>query len=169
LSSIKKLVSQTAWYGLSSIAARFISYLLVPYLTYKFTESAYGEMSIVYSFIPFLNVIVTHGMETAYFRFGTKENEEKIYHTSSFSMLMVTAVVLMGLIYWSAPIAQLLQITAHPEYITLMAWVVGLDALTTIPFSRLRLQEKPKKFAFVKIGGIVLNIAATYFLISVLP
>ena len=169
MSSIKKLVSQTAWYGLSSIAARFISYLLVPYLTYKFTESAYGEMSIVYSFIPFLNVIVTHGMETAYFRFGTKENEEKIYHTSSFSMLMVTAVVLMGLIYWSAPISQLLQITAHPEYITLMAWVVGLDALTTIPFSRLRLQEKPKKFAFVKIGGIVLNIAATYFLISVLP
>jgi len=77
LSSLKKLASQTLWYGLSSIAARFISYLLVPYLTYKFTESAYGEMSIVYSFIPFLNVIVTHGMETAYFRFGSKENEEK--------------------------------------------------------------------------------------------
>ena len=169
MSSIKKLASQTIWYGLSSIAARFISYLLVPYLTFKFTESAYGEMSIVYSFIPFLNVIVSHGMETAYFRFGTKENEEKIYHTSSFSMFMVTAVVLMGLIYWSAPIAQLLQITAHPEYITLMAWVVGLDAITTIPFSRLRLQEKPKKFAFVKIGGIILNIAATYFFISVLP
>ena len=79
MSSIKKLVSQTAWSGLSSIAARFISYLLVPYLTWKFTESAYGEMSIVYSFIPFLNVIVTHGMETAYFRFGTKENEEKLH------------------------------------------------------------------------------------------
>ena len=169
MSSIKKLVSQTAWYGLSSIAARFISYLLVPYLTYKFTESAYGEMSIVYSFIPFLNVVVTHGMETAYFRFGSKENELKIYHTSSFSMLMVTAVVLMSLIHWSAPIAQILQITAHPEYITLMAWVVGLDALTTIPFSRLRLQERPKKFAFIKIGGIVINILATYLFISVLP
>ena len=169
MSSIKKLAGQTIWYGLSSIAARFISYLLVPYLTYKFTESAYGEMSIVYSFIPFLNVIVSHGMETAYFRFGTKENEEKIYHTSSFSMFMVTIVVLIGLIYWSLPIAQLLQITAHPEYITLMAWVVGLDALTTIPFSRLRLQEKPKKFAVIKIGGIVSNIAATYFFISILP
>jgi len=169
LSSIKKLVSQTAWYGLSSIAARFISYLLVPYLTYKFTDAAYGEMSMVYSFIPFLNVMVTHGMETAYFRFGSKENELKIYHTSSFSMLMVTAVVLMALIHWSAPVAQILQITAHPEYITLIAWVVGLDALTTIPFSRLRLQERPKKFAFIKIGGIVINILATYFFISVLP
>jgi O-antigen/teichoic acid export membrane protein len=169
LSSIKKLVSQTAWYGLSSIAARFISYLLVPYLTYKFTESAYGEMSMVYSFIPFLNVIVSHGMETAYFRFGTKENELKIYHTSSFSMLMVTALVIMALIHWSAPVAQILQITVHPEYITLIAWVVALDAITTIPFSRLRLQERPKKFAFIKIGGIVVNILATYFFISFLP
>jgi O-antigen/teichoic acid export membrane protein len=169
LSSIKKLASQTIWYGLSSIAARFISYLLVPYLTYKFTESAYGEMSIVYSFIPFLNVIVTHGMETAYFKFGSKENEEKIYHTSSFSMMMVTAIVLMALIKFSAPIAQLLQISAHPEYITLMAWVVGLDALATIPFSRLRLESKPKKFAFIKIGGILVNIFATYYFISMLP
>ena len=169
MSSIKKLVSQTAWYGLSSIAARFISYLLVPYLTYKFTESAYGEMSMVYSFIPFLNVIVSHGMETAYFRFGTKENELKIYHTSSFSMLMVTALVIMALIHWSDPVAQILQITAHPEYITLIAWVVALDAITTIPFSRLRLQERPKKFAFIKIGGIVVNILATYFFISFLP
>ncbi len=169
MSSIKKLASQTAWYGLSSIAARFISYLLTPYLTYKLTEVAYGENAIVYSFIPFLNVIVTHGMETAYFRFGSKENEDKIYHTSSFSMMIVTALVILGLIFWSAPIATLLQINIHPEYISLVAWVVGLDALTTIPFSRLRLEGRPKKFAFIKVGGILLNILATYALISSLP
>jgi O-antigen/teichoic acid export membrane protein len=169
LSSIKKLASQTAWYGLSSIAARFISYLLTPYLTYKLTEIAYGEQAIVYSFIPFLNVIVTHGMETAYFRFGSKENEDKIYHTSSFSMMLVTALVILGLIFWSSPIATLLQINIHPEYISLVAWVVGLDALTTIPFSRLRLEGRPKKFALIKVGGILLNILATYTLISTLP
>ncbi len=169
MSSIKKLASQTAWYGLSSIAARFISYLLTPFLTYKLTEIAYGEQSIVYSFIPFLNVIVTHGMETAYFRFGSKENEEKIYHTSSFSMILVTALVIIGLVLWSAPVANLLQINLHPEYISLVAWVVGLDALTTIPFSSLRLAGKPKKFAFIKIGGILLNILATYVFISTLP
>ena len=169
MSSIKKLASQTAWYGLSSIAARFISYLLTPYLTYKLTEVAYGEQSIVYSFIPFLNVIVTHGMETAYFRFGSKENEAKIYHTSSISMIMVTAIVITCLIIWGAPIASLLQINLHPEYIKLVAWVVGLDALTTIPFSRLRLEARPKKFAFIKVGGILINILATYSLISTLP
>jgi O-antigen/teichoic acid export membrane protein len=169
LSSIKKLVSQTAWYGLSSIAARFISYLLTPYLTYKLTDVAYGENSIVYAFIPFLNVIVTHGMETAYFRFGTKENEEKIYHTSTLSMILVTGLVIMGLITWSAPISQLLQISNHPDYIHLIAMMVGLDALATIPFSRLRLQGRPQKFAFIKVGGILMNIIATYALISSLP
>lgn len=157
------------WYGLSSIAARFISYLLTPYLTLKLTEAVYGEQAIVYSFIPFLNVIVTHGMETAYFRFGSKENEEKIYHTSSFSMIIVTALVITCLLIWGDPIATLLQINLHPEYIKLVACVVALDALTTIPFSRLRLEGRPKKYAFIKVGGILLNILATYSLISILP
>ena len=169
MSSIKKLASQTAWYGLSSIAARFISYLLTPYLTYKLSDIAYGENSIVYAFIPFLNVLVTHGMETAYFKFGSKENEEEIYNTSSFSMLFVTVLVLVGLFTWKLPLANLLQITLHPEYISLLAWIVALDALTTIPFSRLRMQGRPKKFALIKVGGILLNILATYTLISSLP
>ena len=169
MSSIKKLVGQTAWYGLSSIAARFISYLLTPYLTYKLSDIAYGENSIVYAFIPFLNVIVTHGMETAYFKFGSKENEEEIYNTSSFSMLFVTLLVLIGLFTWKVPLAELLQITIHPEYISLLAWIVALDALTTIPFSRLRMQDRPKKFALIKVGGILINILATYSFISLLP
>lgn len=169
MSSIKKLASQTAWYGLSSIAARFISYLLTPYLTYKLSDIAYGENSIVYAFIPFLNVLVTHGMETAYFKFGSKDNEEDIYNTSSISMLFVTGLVLFGLYTWRLPLADLLQITIHPEYISLLAWIVALDALTTIPFSRLRLQGRPKKFALIKVGGILLNILATYVLISSLP
>jgi O-antigen/teichoic acid export membrane protein len=168
LSSIKKLASQTAWYGLSSIAARFINYLLTPYLTYKLSEAAYGEMSIVYSFIPFLNVFVTHGMETTYFRYGTKENEQSIYNTSNWSMFFVTGLLLVGMFVWKAPLAGLLQIEQHIEYIYLMIAVVGLDALTTIPFSRLRLEGRPKKFAFIKVGGIFLNIIATYLLISTL-
>jgi O-antigen/teichoic acid export membrane protein len=108
-------------------------------------------------------------METAYFRFGSKENEEKIYHTSSFSMIIVTALVVRCLLIWGAPIASLLQISLHPEYIKLVAWVVALDALTTIPFSKLRLEGRPKKYAFIKVGGILINIIATYAFISILP
>jgi O-antigen/teichoic acid export membrane protein len=108
-------------------------------------------------------------METAYFRFGSKENEQKIYHTSSFSMILVSSIVIATMIFFGDNITNLLQINLHPQYITLMAWVVGLDALTTIPFSRLRLEEKPKRYAFIKVGGIIINILATYALISILP
>jgi O-antigen/teichoic acid export membrane protein len=55
------------WYGLSSIAAKFINYLLTPYLTFKFSNAGYGEMSIIYAFIPFMNIIFTYGMETSFF------------------------------------------------------------------------------------------------------
>ena len=72
MSGIKKLAGQTAWYGVSSIIARFLNYLLTPYLTFKFSDIQYGEMSVVYAFIPFMNVVFTHGMETAFFRFMQK-------------------------------------------------------------------------------------------------
>lgn len=81
-------------------------------------------------------------------------------------MFLVTGLLIIGMLYWRAPLASLLQIEQHPEYIYLMVAVVGLDALTTIPFSKLRMEGRPKKFAFVKVGGIFLNILATYFLIS---
>src|ERR1041385_6434388 len=85
--SVKKLAGQTIWYGLSSIAARFINYLLTPYLTFKFLEWQYGEMSIVYAFIPFMNVIYTYGIETAFFRFANKEDKATVYNNTSISLI----------------------------------------------------------------------------------
>jgi len=70
------------WYGVSSIAARFLSYLLTPYLTGALAAPAYGEMNLVYALIPFLNVIFMYGLETAYFRFVQKKgNEMEVYST----------------------------------------------------------------------------------------
>ena len=77
--SIKKLAGQTVWYGASSIAARFLNYLLTPYLTGVLAIASYGEMSLVYAAIPFLNVIFTYGLETAYFRFSQKKNLKKTF------------------------------------------------------------------------------------------
>src|SRR5215213_4386351 len=100
MSGIKKLAGQTLWYGASSIAARFLNYLLTPYLTYALTGPAYGEMSLVYAAIPFLNVIFTYGLETAYFRYSkTREKEAEIYNTAMVSLvvstILLTAVLLL--------------------------------------------------------------------------
>jgi O-antigen/teichoic acid export membrane protein len=157
------------WYGLSSIAARFINYLLTPYLTFKFSSSQYGEMSVVYAFIPFMNVIFTYGLETGYFRFSTKENKQSVFNTTSISIIVSTVFLSVVVMAMQHPLAALLQITEHPEYLSLSAAIIALDAISTIPFAKLRQDGRPKKFAFIKVGGIIANIISIYFFLSVCP
>ena len=127
-------------------------------------------MSVMYAAIPFLNVIFTYGMETAYFRFSNKQhNKADVFHTSMISLLGSTVVLTTLLILLRHPLADLLQLSRYPEFITLSAIIIGLDALTAIPFAKLRQDERPVKYAMVRIGGILLNIAALYFFVSVCP
>ncbi|MDP1812520.1 MAG: oligosaccharide flippase family protein [Sediminibacterium sp.] len=169
MSGIKKLAGQTIWYGVSSIAARFINYLLTPYLTFKFTESQYGEMSIVYAFIPFMNVVFTYGMETTFFRFANQGDKKKVYNTTSLSLIFSTVVLTVLLIMLQRPLSELLQVTAHPEYLSLSAALIALDALCIIPFAKLRQDGRPVKFALIKVGGILINIISIYFFLSICP
>lgn len=157
------------WYGVSSIAARFINYLLTPYLTFKFTESQYGEMSIIYSFIPFMNVVFTYGMETAFFRFANQADKQKVYNTTSLSLVFSTILLTTLLVFLQKPLSVLLQVTEHPEYLSLSAAMIALDALCIIPFAKLRQDSRPVKFALVKVGGILINIISIYFFLSICP
>lgn len=157
------------WYGLSSIAARFINYLLTPYLTFKFSESQYGEMSVVYAFIPFMNIIFTYGMETAYFRFVNKLDAKKVYNTINISILSSSIIFTLILLLIHKPLATILTIETQTSYLYLAIIIILLDALTTIPFAKLRQDNKPKKFAIIRIVGILINIFCIYFFLSLCP
>ncbi len=169
MSKIKQLAGQTMWYGISSIAARFINYLLTPYLTYKFTEVEYGEMSIVYSFIPFMNVVFTYGMETAFFRFANTNDKQKVYSTTSISLLISTIVLSIFLLALSTPLSTLLQIELHTDYLLYAIAIIALDALSSIAFAKLRQDGRPIKFAVVRVGSILVNIFSIYFFLSICP
>lgn len=158
------------WYGVSSIVARFLFYLLTPYFTLKLSVSGYGDMSLMYAAIPFLNVIFTYGLETAYFRFATKEEYRKdIYNTAIISILCSTAFLASVLIIARSWIAHLLRLDNHPEFITYAALIIAFDTLATLPFAKLRLDQRPRKYALIRIASIILQIAVTYFLLSVCP
>lgn len=170
MSGIKKLAGQTLWYGASSIAARFLNYLLTPYLTYKMATETYGDMSILYAAIPFLNVIFTYGLETAYFRYAkTKEEHQQVYNTATISLIFSTSVFTSLLVLFNKPIAHLLRLDAHPEYITWCAFIIGFDALTTLAFAKLRYEERPRRFAMFRIANIILYMAGVFFFLSVCP
>jgi O-antigen/teichoic acid export membrane protein len=169
LSNIKKLAGQTLWYGLSSIGARFIGYLLTPLLTYSKNVSIadFGKQGLIYAMIPVLNVLFTYGFETAYFRFASKEeNKSSIYNTSFLSLLFST--ILFTFLLWQNQeyLAAFTGLSNIPEIVQLSIFIIALDALNTIPFARLRQQEKPKKFAFTRVAGIVLNLVLVWFFVN---
>lgn len=167
MSSIKKLAGQTMWYGVSSIAARFINYLLTPYLTAVLTKQDYGRMGAVYSMIPLFNILFTYGMETAYFRFiQNKEKTESINSTITISLLCST-VLLFGLTWFNqTTLGNIASLKEFPQLIQLSIIIIALDALSTIPFARIRNEGRPLLFSFIKISGIVINIGVTIFFLS---
>ena len=157
MSSIKKLAGQTIWYGVSSIAARFLFYLLTPYFTYKLSSTGYGDMSILYAAIPFLNVIFTYGIETTYFRFASKDEYKKdIYSTATISILCSTILLTSILILSRSSLAHLLRLDNHPEFIIYSALIIALDTLSTLPFAKLRLNQRPRKYALIRVSTIIL-------------
>jgi len=164
------LAGQTIWYGLSSIAARFLNYLLTPYLTAKLLGPAYGEMTIIYSALPFLNVIFTYGLETAYFRYvQKKEHEEDVYNTATVSLIVSTISLTTLMIISRFAFAHLIRMEKYPEFITWSAFIIAFDSLSALAFAKLRYEGRPRKFAFIRIAGILVNIAFTYFFLSVCP
>ena len=164
MSSVKQLAGQTMWYGVSSIAARFLNYLLTPFLTYALTRADYGKMSLVYSVLPVLNVLFTYGLETAFFRFSNKETDpKKIYNTTATSIIISTFLFGIALLFFHKPLAALAGVGNYPELIRLSIYIIMLDTLSIIPFAKLRHDGRPKKYAMVKVAGILINIFFTFF------
>jgi O-antigen/teichoic acid export membrane protein len=171
LSSIKKLAGQTIWYGASSIFARFLYYLLTPYLTLKFAGTVeYGKMSLIYALIPFLNTLILFAFETAYFRFIQRsEFKEDVYNTLITSLLISTTAIVGLTIFFNTAIARFIGLNDHPEYVTLAGVIIGLDAISALPFAKLRNENRPQKFAAIRISGILINMATVYFFLTVCP
>jgi O-antigen/teichoic acid export membrane protein len=163
---IRKLISQTAVYGLSSIVGRLLNYLLVPLYTSVFTDPAhYGVVSELYAWVAFLIVILTFGMETAFFRFiQTSENKEQTYLNSLASVLGINAFLFAALLFFNDDIAQLMLYEGHNEYIILLGIIVCVDAISAIPLARLRVEEKSMRFVSIQITSILVNVGLNLFL-----
>jgi O-antigen/teichoic acid export membrane protein len=165
LNPLKKLASQTAIYGLSSVVGRLLNYLLVPLYTRYFLPPEYGVVTELYAYVAFLVVMLTYGMETAFFRFSKKEETTKVYSTTLISLL-ISSVVFVGLIFLnSSAISQWLGYANHPEYIQFFALIIGMDAVASISFAKLREQDKAMRFAFIRIVNIMINIGLNLYFI----
>lgn len=168
---LRRLAGQTAIYGLSSIVGRVINFLLVPLYTRVFVPDEYGIVTEMYTYVAFLLIVLTYGMETAYFRFSEADPRKKdwIYSTSLFSVLMTSSLFILLVVMFRYPLADMMRYPDNVEYIVLLGTIVGLDALAAIPFARLRGENRPLRFASVRLIGIGVNIGLVLFFLLLCP
>lgn len=173
MASLKSLAKDTAIYGLSSIVGRFLNYLLVPLYTAKLSAASggYGVITNVYAYTALLMVILTYGMETTFFRFANKENEnpQTVYTTTLISVGFTSLVFVFLVLLFINPISAFMGYQDHQSYVWVMAITVAIDAFQCIPFAYLRYKKRPVKFAALKLLNIFMAIALNLVFFWLLP
>lgn len=172
MSIAKRLASQTAIYGVSSIVGRVLSYLLVPIYTAHFIAADYGIVTGLYAYVSFLNVVFTYGLETTFFRFANRPGTDRreLYNRTLSLLLLSSAGLTLGLVLLARPLLALLHAPpGHREYAIWVALILGLDAIAAIPFARLRLENKPRRFAAIRLANILLYVGLNLFFIVLCP
>lgn len=164
MTPLKKLVSQTAIYGLPTIVGRLLNYFLTPLYTYLFSPAEFGDVTSAYAYVSFLLVFLTYGMETSLFRFSQTEIEkEKVYSTAMTSIFVSSFIFVILTSFFSSNISETLNFSGHPEYIIWFALILGCDAFSAIPFAKLREQNRAKRFAIIRSLNIAINIGLNLF------
>ena len=167
---IRKLAGQTAIYGLSSIVGRLLNYFLVPLYTRVFLPAEYGVVTEFYAYVSFLIILFTYGMETTFFRFNESETaKDKVFSTALISLIASSGLLALISYLASGSLAQLLRYPNHPEYVVWFGFILAADAITSIPFARLRAQGKPGLFALLKFINILLNVSLNLFFLLACP
>lgn len=164
----KNLFKQTAIYGLATVLPRMFSFLLVPLYTDLLPKAEYGKVSIIFAWMIFFNVILAYGMETAFFRFYNNEtNKKSVVETTTVSIFWTSISFLFIALLFRNALAERLGIDV--QYITYTIWILALDALVIIPFSKLRAYQKPMIYAAFKIGNVLVNLTLSVFFLLFLP
>jgi O-antigen/teichoic acid export membrane protein len=170
VTAIKRLAGQTAIYGVPTIIGRILGYLLVPLYTRVFLPDQYGTVNVFYSFASLLQIILTYGMETAFFRFSEQEKDrDKVFSTGMLSLLISSVVFLLFITFFYGSVAKWIQYPDSGNYVVWFGWIVALDAISSIPFARLRSLNRARKFATIKTVNIIINISLNLFFILLCP
>lgn len=161
------MAGQTLWYGVPKIISRFLNYGLTLAGFQLFRAAETSNLTLVYAVIPFLNVIFTYGLETSFFRFAQTTDRNKLYNTLTVSIITTTVFFTIILLLLQDPLARFLELRDNPEYVTWMIGILFFDTLAILPLAKLRLEERPRKYAFVNVATILLNISLVIFFLFI--
>jgi O-antigen/teichoic acid export membrane protein len=164
LNQIKKLAGQTLVYGLSNMLGRFLNYLLIPLHTAVLGTFFFGKLTYIYSSTAILLVLLTYGLETGFFRFASKKGEDynKVVGTSLYSIIFTTSLFILLSVVFKNLWQGYFEVSNY-RIVIYVVLIISFDVLNAIPFAKLRIDERPVKFMFVKLIGIFVNIVLNLF------
>ena len=169
---MKTLAKDTALYGLSSIIGKLLNWLLVPLYVVKVNDYEFGEVTQLYAWSGLLLVLLTYGLETGFFRFANKneDSDPKLVYTTCLGSIWATTFLFAFIIFlFIIPISDALGFAGHESYIAMLTAVISMDVISALPFAYLRLQNKPLRFASIKLLFVFFNILFNLFFLVLCP
>ncbi len=169
MNPLKKLAGETALYGLSSILGRAVNFLLIGFYTDLFSAAEYGVVTKLYAYVAFFNIVYTYGMETAFFRFASRD-DKKLTYDNVFTLILSSSLFFTTVfILLSGSIANALGYPGQDNFIIWLSLTLAIDAIVAIPFALLRLEKKAAKFAFARLANVFINIGLNFFFLLLAP
>lgn len=192
MSTAKKFAGQTAVYGVSTIASRVLTFFLTPIYTRAYATGAYGVITTMYSYVSMTNALLTFGMETTFFRYLNKheENKQRVYNNAFASVFTITVLFLLLTLPFIGHIADFIDVshagkmaskgvhiytatgTAHTDfvkYVYLFLAIVIVDAWCAIPFVKIRADGRPGRYGAIKLASVLIFVAFNLAFIYVIP
>lgn len=167
---LKKLLNETIIYGIGAILPRIIIFLLNPLYIHHINKDEFAQFTNLYALISFVNIVLTFGFETAYFRFSSEgENKSKTFNTSFWFLAAFSAFFLILCLLFSQPISNVLGYGENPEYIRWFGWIAFFDTLCVIPFAWLRYHNKPVTYSMIRVVQSLIQTVIVIALFIYIP
>lgn len=166
---LKALAGQTVVYGLGTMIPRLLNYFLTPLYVRVFVSGVYGQITDLYAWMALLIALLTYGMETTFFRYTGKADPNKVFNNIMSCIFTTTMIFALLYSFFYKSFANLIAYDHNTQYVLLLGVVVALDALTAVPFAKLRRENKAKQFSIIKIANVLFNIGLNLFFLVVIP
>lgn len=167
---MKKLLNETIIYGIGAIMPRVIVVLLNYLFIKHINNEDFAIFTNLYALISFVNIVLSFGFETAYFRFSSdKENEQKVFNTSFWFLTGLSTIFLVLVLLFNQPIANIFGYSQTPEFIRWFAWIAFFDNILVIPLAWFRFNNRPIKYTAVRVIQAVFQSALAISLFLYIP
>jgi len=168
LSTLKRFFQDTIIYGFATVLPRLMNFILVPLHVTALSTVGYSVNTTFYVWAAFFNVILTYGMETAFFRYFSRSDKKSLVFSTAFISLTVTTVIFfLAVFLFQDYLIHLVDL--NPDYFNMLLGILALDTLVVVPFAYLRASNRPLKFAAVKIFNIVLVVLVNFYFLWLIP